>query len=262
MNFYLDVEATSPENEIIAIGVVAEDGDTFYSLVKPSFSQLTPYIRDLTHITDADLETAKNIDFVLYELYYWITNKTDFIQADFYSYGEDIEFFKATLPAIQSVVAFECAACIMAKLTNISDDIFSFFHGRISLIKAFNYIKSIQTEQRHNPLEDAQMLMEVVNFTKSNKPLGAHPYMAGGDPTDEFNPPSGIFYCRKGKRGKWVELGSSMEAINWIIENITHAVDPEKVHKGRIMMKMMKAVRTNKPYGEHYFKRVKEEVKE
>lgn len=262
MRFYLDIEATSPENEIIAIGIIAEDGSTFYSLVKPSFSQLTPYIQNLTHITDTDLEMARDINYVLRELYFWITNKTDFIQANFYSYGEDIDFFKATLPAITDLTAFKCAAFIMAKLTNISEDVFSFFHGKISLIKAFNYIKSMQMEQKHNPLEDAQMLMEVVNFTKSNKPLTAHPYVAGGNPTDEFNPPSGTFYCRKGKKGKWVEIGDSMTTINWIIENIVHATEPEKIHKGRIMMKMMKAVRTGKSYGDYYFKRVKEEEKE
>ena len=65
MKIYLDFEATSPENEIIAVGAVAENGATFYSLVKPQLSTISPYISRLTHIKQADLEKAKVISEVL-----------------------------------------------------------------------------------------------------------------------------------------------------------------------------------------------------
>ena len=35
MKFYLDFEATRFSNRIISVGCVAENGKTFYSLVKP-----------------------------------------------------------------------------------------------------------------------------------------------------------------------------------------------------------------------------------
>lgn len=49
MIFYLDFEATQPENEIIAIGAVAENGATFHSLVKPQFSSIFNFISQMTH---------------------------------------------------------------------------------------------------------------------------------------------------------------------------------------------------------------------
>ena len=50
MKFYIDFEATQPENEIIAIGAVAENGATFHSLVKPQLSSISKWVSDLTHI--------------------------------------------------------------------------------------------------------------------------------------------------------------------------------------------------------------------
>ena len=58
MIFYLDFEATQPENEIIAIGAVTENGSTFHSLVKPQFSSISQFVSDLTHISQEDLEKA------------------------------------------------------------------------------------------------------------------------------------------------------------------------------------------------------------
>ena len=46
MKFYIDFEATQPENEIIAIGACAENGATFHSLVKPQLSSISPYVSD------------------------------------------------------------------------------------------------------------------------------------------------------------------------------------------------------------------------
>ena len=56
MKFYIDFEATQPENEIIAIGAVAENNATFYSLIKPQLSSISPYISQMTHISVEDLE--------------------------------------------------------------------------------------------------------------------------------------------------------------------------------------------------------------
>ena len=67
MKFYIDFEATQPENEIIAIGAVAENGATFHSLVKPQLSSISPYISHMTHISAEDLEWAPDINKALIE---------------------------------------------------------------------------------------------------------------------------------------------------------------------------------------------------
>ena len=52
MNFYIDFEATQFTEEIISIGCVAENGNTFNCLVVPSdLKKITPFITKLTGIT-------------------------------------------------------------------------------------------------------------------------------------------------------------------------------------------------------------------
>ena len=75
MNFYIDFEATQPENEIIAIGAVAENGATFHSLVKPQFSSISKYVSDLTHITAEDLEKAPTVNEILIQFDSWIMSQ-------------------------------------------------------------------------------------------------------------------------------------------------------------------------------------------
>lgn len=65
MNYYIDIEATQPQREIIAIGITNDNEDSFYSLVKPTFSKITPIVSELTHITAKELTQAKPIDDVL-----------------------------------------------------------------------------------------------------------------------------------------------------------------------------------------------------
>ena len=72
MKFYIDFEATQPENEIIAIGAVAENGTAFYSLVKPQLSSISPYISQMTHISFDDLAWAPDINKALIEFDAWV----------------------------------------------------------------------------------------------------------------------------------------------------------------------------------------------
>ena len=68
MKFYIDFEATQPENEIIAIGAVAENGATFHTLVNPQLSSISTYVSQLTHISAKDLEQAPDINKALIDL--------------------------------------------------------------------------------------------------------------------------------------------------------------------------------------------------
>ena len=103
MIFYLDFEATQPENEIIAIGAVAENGSTFHSLVKPQFSSISQFVSDLTHISQEDLEKAPVIDVALKEFDRWVMNQElNIMNCRFVTYGDDKKFLQATLPAIKT----------------------------------------------------------------------------------------------------------------------------------------------------------------
>ena len=63
MKFYLDFEATRFSNRIISIGCVAENGATFYTLVKPGDKKkVDKFITELTGITNEMLATAPDSD--------------------------------------------------------------------------------------------------------------------------------------------------------------------------------------------------------
>ena len=61
MNFYIDFEATQPEQEIISIGVYCDNKESFYVLVKPQFSKVSKYITDMTGIIHKDTADTQMI---------------------------------------------------------------------------------------------------------------------------------------------------------------------------------------------------------
>ena len=261
MRFFLDFEATQPENEIISIGVVTETGATFHSLVKPQLSSISNYVSQLIHVTQKELEQASTIDEVLIQFDQWaMRQEPDLMKWDFISYGDDAKFVKATLPAIKSSYAFTVAAILMAKIQDYSNETQKFFKGPIRLINAFNYVQSMNIEQRHNPLEDAIMLQKVYEYIQTNHPLELHPTLQKTVANSSYTFPSGKFYCRVNtKNAKEQSFKSCEAAISWLVYNVMHVDDPESVHYARIANRIMKAIRTKTTYCDFYWRREKGE---
>ena len=259
MNFFIDIEATQPENEIIAIGVAAENGATFYSLVKPQLSSISQYISQMTHISAEDLEKAPDINKALIDFDLWMMRQeSDIMKCRFIAYGDDSKFIKATLPAITNDHAFTCAAILMAKIEDCYEDTRKFFHGPIKLVHAFNYVQSAETEQKHDPLEDALMLQKVFEYTQFNEPLPCHPLNKNFNViAEQVKMPSGNFWCIKS--GKRRDFASCEDAIEWLIYDEMKMKNPEQVHRDRIMKNIMKALRTKKCYCSYKWYRKKEE---
>ena len=265
MKFYIDFEATQPENEIIAIGAVAENGATFHTLVKPQLSSISPYVSQLTHISPEDLATAPTINKALIDFDIWVmSQESDIMKCRFIAYGDDGKFIKHTLPAITNEHAFTVAAILMAKIEDCFDETRKFFHGTIKLIHAFNYVQAVETEQKHNPLEDAMMLQKVYEYTQTHEPLPCHPL------NKDFNAamsnasvkmPSGTFWCRTSmkKSAQVYNFATCDDAIDWLIKDIMRAKDPELIHRNRVMENIMKAIRKNTKYCNFLWGRIKEE---
>ena len=266
MNFYIDIEATQPENEIIAIGACAENGATFHSLVKPQLSSISPYVSQLTHISPKDLEKAHTIDEVLHDFDFWMmAQEKEIMKCRFISYGDDSKFLKSTLPAITNEHAFTIAAILMAKIEDCSVETKKFFHGTIKLVHAFNYVQSVETEQKHNPLEDAIMLQKVYEYTQTHEPLPEHPLNKEFDAAmanHMVKMPSGTFWCKHvhgGKNGKVHNFATCDDAIDWLITDVMRSKEPELIHRDRIMTNIMKAIRKNSSYCSYKWGRFKEE---
>lgn len=265
MKFYIDFEATQPENEIIAIGAVAENGATFHSLVKPQLSSISKWVSDLTHISAEDLETAPTIDKALIDFDLWVMRQeNEIMRCRFISYGDDDKFIKSTLPAITNDHAFTVAAVLMAKIEDCSAETKRFFHGTIKLVHAFNYVQAVETEQKHNPLEDAMMLQKVYEHMQTHDPLPCHPLNKEFDAamsSSSVKMPSGTFWCKHvngGKNGKIRNFETCDDAIDWLITDIMKAKEPELIHRDRIMTNIMKAVRKGTGYCNYKWGRVKE----
>lgn len=265
MKFYIDFEATQPENEIIAIGAVAENGATFHTLVKPQLSSISQYISQMTHISAEDLETAPTIDKALIDFDLWVMRQENSIMnCRFISYGEDDKFVKSTLPAITNEHAFIVAAILMAKIEDCSAETKRFFHGTIKLVHAFNYVQAAETEQKHNPLEDAMMLQKVYEHMLTHDPLPCHPLNKEFDAamsSSSVKMPSGTFWCKHvndGKNGKIRNFETCDDAIDWLITDVMRAKEPELIHRDRIMANIMKAVRKGTGYCNYKWGRVKE----
>ena len=145
MNFYIDFEATQPEQEIISIGIVAGNGETFYSLIKPQFSSISQYITDMTGITSEIANKANLFDTVMSQVWHWCRKQEDDITLwSIYVYGDsDVEFLKSTLPNAKSEAAILITSIMIATIKDYSIEVAKYFHGTTSLIKAFNYLKSL-----------------------------------------------------------------------------------------------------------------------
>lgn len=167
MKFYLDFEATRFSNRIISIGCVAENGKTFYSLVKPGKKKkVDKFITELTGITNEMLENAPSADRVFSKLADWFEENSSGIAPEFYCYGDsDAIFIQHTLADMEDTKACLCAMAIAGNLIDYAGVVKKFFvsPNDMALRKVYMLIQAKQElVQKHDALEDALMLQCVV----------------------------------------------------------------------------------------------------
>ena len=261
MKIFVDFEATQ-ENEIVSIGAVTENGQTFYSLVKPQFSSISQYISQLIHVSNETVANEKTLDEVLTIMYQWLQNQcSNLAEWEFLAYGADNKFVSASMRNIHSEKATILAALMIVKMTDAYGAIKTFFHGSISLIHAFNYVEQVENKQRHNPLEDAIMFQKVYEYTQNNEPLLCHPLNPQFDKIVEaVKMPSGTFWCTTGgKNHKPRTFATIDDAIDFFINTCICKEQRTSVHRERIMKNIMVSVRKGSKYAGYYWHRNKEE---
>lgn len=258
MNFYVDFEATQPEQEIISIGVVAENGESFYTLVKPQFSVVSKYITDMTGITNEMLENSIDLNNALFKLYFWCQIQ-EYCKSNwhFYSYGDnDVDFLKNSLRNVHDDFALVVAALMIATMKDYSTTVREYFHGTVSLIKAYNYLQDLENKQNHNALEDAKMLAEVFVKTADKEPLTANPFTEKQIVNYTF--PSGKFFCKGiGKNAKEKAFYNIQEAMEWLISTKIKADAREAVHRDKMAIKIIKAIKKKDTYMGYKWRREK-----
>lgn len=261
MNIYIDFEATQPEQEIISIGAVADNGAKFYTLVRPQFSKVSQYITEMTGITNDMVNRELNLNFALTHFYFWCKEQEENLAKwHFYSYGEgDVDFLKHSFCNLTDEKPMIIASYMMATMKDYSKEVFKYFHGTTSLIKAFNYLKELDDKQKHNALDDAKMLAEVYSKISNQAPLEENPFKVAREQQEShYTFPSGRFFCKGlGKNAKEREFADIHEAMKWLINTNIRAEDREAVHRDRMATKIMKSIRKHSNYMGYKWRRDK-----
>ena len=176
MRYFLDFEATQFSGRIISIGCVAENGETFYTLCKPSKpgENINTFITELTGITKEMLAEAPSADDAWNMFFDWAMAKgSDGSVPQYYCYGNaDAGFIKKTVKYMSDFRAITFANSVMASMIDYAPIVANFFNlQNIGLHRVFKLLTADDENQHHNALEDAQMLM----FVKDNLATMASP---------------------------------------------------------------------------------------
>ena len=147
MRFFIDFEGTQFSQEIISVGVIAEDGETFYSTVSPKTGKVNDFITNLTGLTKEEINKAPTADEVFGNLWNWIMEKAHMSNAKFFVYGnQDSHFIQHTIKNCESYFANMCLCRILGNLKDYSKVVTHTFHLKrdISLIKILSAIRGEQ----------------------------------------------------------------------------------------------------------------------
>ena len=164
MKYFIDFEATQFSQEIIEVGCVREDGETFHSLIRPkNLKKITKFIEELTGITKKKLESERLSDEVFSNFFDWLF--ADTTPVEFYCYGSaDLMFVKNNLTKYTRSVKPQAAlSLIAANLIDFSEIVKSHFRlsRNPSLKKVMMYYFPNDTHECHSALSDAEMLRDI-----------------------------------------------------------------------------------------------------
>lgn len=251
MNFFIDFEATQYTNEIISIGCVAENGETFYSEVNCE-GKITPFITNLTGLTEEQISNAPSANRVFENFELWIMG-FGFEIPKFYVFGNsDAAFIKATLNKVTSISANRALCLIYGNMIDYSKIVEKRFNltKQIGLVKLLESYKKTPIKQKHNSLQDAFFLQEVFNFVKNDTSnTGPIPFEYL---IDNSNPKSCEILRDKRiyvilNKGRKQYFKSIETASNWVISLMPLKMQKE-VHHKNVEKKVLDAAKTNGKY--------------
>ncbi len=263
---YIDFEANgvTQTEEIISIGAIAEDGRTFYSLVRPH-AKLDRKIKELTGIPQEQAEVAPAIEQVMNDFYHWIyceLNCEPCSFPKFYVYGHsDKQFIRGSATLTEDTGTKERLGKLCNSLEDVSKRVAKKF-GResIGLRSAYLTMRLSTNEAidpQHNALQDAEMLKYVwENLEKFELPEGISPIKV-----HRIN----MSYGKKKKYDPkyMVEIKAWHDSKikghrEWIFPNVAGASGiiscaTNKKRRLAAMNKVLKACETGKPINGRYF---------
>lgn len=253
MKYFIDFEATQFSEEIISVGCIREDGETFYSLVAPAKGKITPFITNLTGITKEMLDTAMNPDAVFEMFYDWAFINDD--SPDFFVWGDsDVAFLKQTFKRTTSRKARMAIGYVCGSITNYAKKFCKTAKiENCSLIKAVNTLVNKDVVQTHNALDDAVMLCSVYNVVSNISVTELKEKMAFlASPKEEKKTEEKIKWTNMGlkkgticivnKKGEALQIFATLnEATDWILNNKISDAQRDATNKNRVLRKIQNA---------------------
>ena len=186
MKFCIDFEMNQFSDRIISMGVIAEDGRTFYTLMQPSKpgEKITKFITELTGITQEMIDEAPSADEAFDIFFGWLQDYYSDEVPEYYCYGNsDKQAIKNTTKYMTELTSIVTAQSIAGAMVDYAPKIKDVFNTTtpVGLARVYNFMKQKNEEQNHNALEDAKMLQYVMkNFSMlkpedvSNLPKSTH----------------------------------------------------------------------------------------
>ena len=175
MKFFIDFEALQYSEQIISIGCSSEEGNTFQTYVKPPKGEkVSKFITELTGITNETLVDAPTADEAFNLFFDFIINNSVGSRPEYFCYGDaDKSFLNKTLKKMSDPRAITFVIALEKELVDYSNLVKKYFNTKnnIALRKVYILLKEEDTIQKHDALEDAQMLQEVaMNLTNKCVP--------------------------------------------------------------------------------------------
>lgn len=243
MNFYIDFEATQFNNKIISIGCVNDLGDTFYSLVKPKEGiKITKFITQLTGITKEMIDNALSADEVFKQFGDFISKHNDGQPTFFFCYGKtDSLFLTSTAKYIKNRDTKNFMNCLAGSLIDYSVQTQEFFKASVGVNKALNYFRKEPIVQKHDALEDAEMLRELYWYinTAKEEVLEECPFEECGKSNKNSEKYEGAVVSEGDK------FDTLDEAVDFVLENLMPNNGASRVS---VKKKIRWAINNNKEY--------------
>lgn len=179
MKIYTDFEANGINHlqEIISIGCIAEDGQSFYSLVRPH-EKLDKRIRELTHISEDEAQIAPSLEEVMRDFSSWLSKVTHGEPYTFLVFGNsDRDFVNCSIRVAENNITKEILQDLHDNIQRVDKQIAAKFNRKtIGLRSAYLTMRlsdNEPVEQNHNALEDAMMLKYICeNISNYELPEG------------------------------------------------------------------------------------------
>ena len=258
MNFYLDFEATQFSARVISIGCVCDNGNEFYTLVRPpKGDKVNDFITRLTGITKEMARNADTADVAFIALRSFIRKNSNGQKPHFFVYGSnDASFLRKTMSAMIDEEAKKFVSRLSASLVNYGPTAQRFFKvGQIGLAKACAKFRGEDIIQRHNALEDAELLRELVYMINNYGEM----LLTDFEPTSVKipKPPKSSKPKEKPITGKILMYGHAESQNQKLYKNFESALDivylktkasMPLTNRATIKKNLTKAIRNGTPY--------------